>query len=48
MKKLLAMLMAFVMILGLTACVTEDDTPETKATISIPPRCDRPQGTGQC
>lgn len=43
MKKLLAMLMAFVMILGLTACVTEDDTPETKATISIPPAVINPK-----
>lgn len=36
MKKLLALLMALVMVFGLTACVTEDDTPETKASISIP------------
>lgn len=36
MKKLLAMLLAMVMIFGLTACVQEDETPETKATVSIP------------
>lgn len=36
MKKLLALLMALVMLFGLTACVQEDDSPETKPSISVP------------